>query len=100
MFLIGIAFVALWGIANPSFQSLMSQRVSGNEQGQLQGAIGSMRALTGMIGPVLFTQAFAYAVSHHGSRMLGLPFLIAAALLGLALLIGLRVLPANAKAPG
>jgi MFS transporter, DHA1 family, tetracycline resistance protein len=100
VFLIGIAFVALWGVANPSFQSLMSQRVSGNEQGQLQGAIGSMRALTGMIGPVLFTQAFAYSVSHHGTRMLGLPFVMAAALLAIALLIGLRVLPARAKLPG
>ena len=94
LFLPGIAFIALQGVANPSFQSLMSRRVDPGEQGQLQGAIGSMRALTGMIGPLIFTQTFAFAVTHHGTRLLGLPFLLSAALLGLALLISVRVLPA------
>ena len=43
--------LALLGIANPSFQSLMSHRVDATEQGQLQGALGSIRAVTGMLGP-------------------------------------------------
>jgi len=93
VFLVGIAFMALWGIAGPSFQSLMSHRVDPTEQGQLQGAIGSMRAMTGMLGPVLFTQVFAAAVHHGGSAILGAPYFLAAALLLLALLMGLKVLP-------
>lgn len=100
VFLVGIAFVALWGLSNPSFQSLMSHRVDPTEQGQLQGALGSIRALTGMIGPILFTQVFAAAVGTQRIPLLGAPFLLAAALLALALVLGLRVLPrARIKRP-
>ncbi len=93
VFLCGIAFIALWGVAGPSLQSLMSHRVDPTEQGQLQGAIGSIRALTGMLGPLLFTQVFAAAVHHGGRGVLGAPYFLAGALLLLALLIGLKVLP-------
>ena len=91
--------VALWGVATPSFQSLMSHRVDATEQGQLQGALGSIRALTGMIGPLLFTQVFAAAVGLERVQLLGAPFLLSAALLAAALAIGWRVLP-RAQAPG
>jgi MFS transporter, DHA1 family, tetracycline resistance protein len=93
LFLFGIAGVALWGIANPSFQSLMSHRVNATEQGQLQGALGSIRALTGMIGPLLFTQVFAAAVGLDHVKWLGAPFLLSAVLLAAALTIGWLVLP-------
>jgi MFS transporter, DHA1 family, tetracycline resistance protein len=99
LFMCGIAFVSLWGIANPSFQALMSRRIDAGEQGQLQGALGSMRALTGMIGPLLFTQVFAVAVRHGGEPVLGAPFLLAGALLMLALLVGTQVLPRSAGTP-
>src|ERR1700732_1402401 len=56
-----IPFIALWGIAGPAMQSLMSRRVDPSSQGKLQGAINSLRAITGMAGPVLFTQVFALA---------------------------------------
>lgn len=93
VFLCGIACIALWGLAGPSLQSLMSHRVLPTEQGQMQGVIGSMRAMTGMLGPVLFTQVFAAAVHHGGRSFLGAPYLLAGALLLTALLIGLKVLP-------
>jgi MFS transporter, DHA1 family, tetracycline resistance protein len=93
LFLIGIAFVALWGVAGPSFQSLMSRRVSATEQGQLQGAIGSLRAITGMLGPLIFTQVFATSVRLGGPVALGAPYFLAALLLLSALVIGARVLP-------
>src|SRR5208283_5094893 len=48
MFL-AIPFIALWGVANPAMQSLMSQHVDPSSQGKLQGAINSLRALTGMV---------------------------------------------------
>jgi DHA1 family tetracycline resistance protein-like MFS transporter len=95
LFLAGVAGVALWGISNPSFQSLMSHRVDATEQGQLQGALGSIRALTGMIGPLLFTQVFAAAVGAQRVPALGAPFLLSAALLVVALVIGMQVLPGS-----
>ena len=81
LFLTGLAFVSLWGIANPSFQAMMSHRINPTEQGQLQGTLGSMRAVNGMIGPLLFTQVFALSVHHGGESLLGAPFLLAAVLL-------------------
>jgi DHA1 family tetracycline resistance protein-like MFS transporter len=93
LFLIGIALQGLWGVANPSFQALMSRRIDASEQGQLQGALGSIRAVTGMVGPLVFTQVFAAAVNHGGEALLGAPFLLSALLLLAAMLIGLRVLP-------
>jgi MFS transporter, DHA1 family, tetracycline resistance protein len=93
VFLVGMALVALWGVANPSFQSLMSRRIDPAEQGQLQGALGSIRAVTGMVGPLVFTQVFAAAVRHGGESVLGAPFLLSAVLLALTMVIGARVLP-------
>jgi DHA1 family tetracycline resistance protein-like MFS transporter len=58
-FLAGIPFVALWGMAGPAMQSLMSRRVLATEQGQLQGAVGSIRGMTGMIGPILMGGLFS-----------------------------------------
>lgn len=96
LFLIGLGFVSLWGIANPSFQSMMSHRIDPTEQGQLQGTLGSMRAVNGMIGPLLFTHVFALAVRHGGEPILGAPFLLAAALLTMALVVGTYMLPRGA----
>jgi MFS transporter, DHA1 family, tetracycline resistance protein len=92
-FLGGIALLALMGIANPAFQALMSRRIGANEQGQLQGALGSIRAITGMAAPLLFTQVFALAVMHGDMRVLGAPFLLSAVLLVCAVLVSARVLP-------
>jgi DHA1 family tetracycline resistance protein-like MFS transporter len=96
VFLIGIALVALYGIAGPAVQSLMSQRADATVQGHLQGAIGSIRAITGMIGPLLFTQLFSGVVSRGGHGLwLGAPYLLAALLLAAGLLLALRVLPVS-----
>jgi MFS transporter, DHA1 family, tetracycline resistance protein len=77
-----IPLVGLWGIAGPAMQSLMSQRVDPTSQGKLQGAINSVRALTGMIGPLLFTQVFALAISPKVSTPVpGAPWFVAAILM-------------------
>jgi DHA1 family tetracycline resistance protein-like MFS transporter len=83
VFLVGIPVMALWGLAGPSAQAIMSRRVSASEQGQLQGATSSLQAITGMIGPALFTQVFAQAIASKGAglHLPGAPFLVAAALL-------------------
>jgi len=87
-----IPFIALWGIAAPALQSLMSRRVDPSSQGKLQGAINSLRAITGMVGPVLFTQSFAMAISPRGSVHLpGAPYYLAAVLLASSLLLAAYV---------
>ena len=78
MFCLGIPIMAFWGLAGPATQALMSRRVSPAEQGQLQGAIASINGVTGMIGPGLFTQVFAFFVgAGAGWHMPGAPFLLA-----------------------
>lgn len=92
-----IPLIALWGIAAPAIQSLMSQRVDPSSQGRLQGAINSIRALTGMVGPILFTQIFAYAISPRSSLHLpGAPYDLAGLLLLSSLLLALYVTRAHA----
>jgi DHA1 family tetracycline resistance protein-like MFS transporter len=87
-----IPFIALWGIAAPAIQSLMSRRVDPSSQGKLQGAINSLRAITGMAGPVLFTQIFAQAISPRVSIHLpGAPYYLAMLLLFSSLLLATYV---------
>jgi MFS transporter, DHA1 family, tetracycline resistance protein len=91
-FLAAIPFIALWGVAGPAMQSLMSQLVDPSSQGKLQGAINSLRALTGMAGPLLFTQVFSVAISPQVSVHLpGAPYYLAAVLLAGACLLAAGV---------
>src|SRR6266581_364511 len=95
-----IPFIALWGIAAPAMQSLMSRHVDPSSQGKLQGAINSLRAITGMAGPILFTQIFAVAISSHsGLHLPGAPYYVAALLLGASLLLAIYVTRASEAAP-
>jgi DHA1 family tetracycline resistance protein-like MFS transporter len=87
-----IPFIALWGIAAPAIQSLMSRRVDPSSQGKLQGAINSLRAITGMAGPVLFTQIFALAISPRARiQLAGAPYYLAGLLLLSSLLLAVYV---------
>ena len=93
-----IPFIALWGIAAPAIQSLMSRRVDPSSQGKLQGAINSLRAITGMAGPVLFTQVFALAISPQARIHLpGAPYYLAAVLLLSSLLLAVYVTRSRAE---
>ncbi|HUI50565.1 MAG TPA: TCR/Tet family MFS transporter [Terriglobales bacterium] len=81
-FVAAVPFIALWGVAGPAMQSLMSQMVDHSTQGKLQGAINSLRAMTGMVGPLLFTQVFKAAIA-PGTKMYlpGAPYYLGALLL-------------------
>ena len=93
-----IPFIALWGIAAPAVQSLMSRRVDHSAQGKLQGAINSLRAITGMAGPVLFTQIFALAISPYTRiHFPGAPYFLAALLLFSSLLLAVFVTRSGAE---
>lgn len=86
VFLVGIAFQSLAGLMGPSLQALMTRRVGVTEQGKLQGALSSAIGIAGMIGPILFSQVYAWSIT--GGAWLGLPgaaFLVAASLNVIAL---------------
>ena len=69
-------------------QSLMSRRVDGSSQGKLQGAINSLRALTGIVGPELFTRVFSAAISPQARVHLpGAPYYLAGLLLLAAMVV-------------
>jgi DHA1 family tetracycline resistance protein-like MFS transporter len=70
----------------------MSRRVDPSSQGKLQGAINSLRAVTGMAGPILFTQIFTLAISpKHPVHFPGAPYLMAAFFLLTSLLLAIYV---------
>jgi MFS transporter, DHA1 family, tetracycline resistance protein len=76
-----IPLIALWGFADSAMQSLMSAEVGPGQQGQLQGALASLMAVAETIGPILFTQVYAAAISTQADwAPAGAPFLVAAAL--------------------
>ena len=85
-FFVAIAITALWQLAGPTTQTLMTRQVSASEQGELQGAIGSLRGIAMIIGPQMFASTFAYFISrdHH---LPGAPWYLAALLLTTSLVI-------------
>jgi MFS transporter, DHA1 family, tetracycline resistance protein len=92
LFLIGIPFGALLSLAGPSMQALMTRRVEPSSQGRLQGALSSLRGITGMLGPVLFTQIFAAAIRDERQPHLpGAPYLLATVLIAGGLLLSWHV---------
>ena len=95
VFVLGIPLISLWGLAGPTAQSLMSRRVGPGEQGQLQGANSSLRGISGLIGPFLFTLTFAYFIDNHHRQLPGAPYWVAAILLVGALLLAIRVTRQN-----
>ena len=74
IFMLGIPFIAMWGLAGPALQSLMSQRVRATEQGKLQGAVGSIRGITGMIGPGVMNGTFTLTAG--SAALLQLPGMV------------------------
>jgi DHA1 family tetracycline resistance protein-like MFS transporter len=60
----------------------MSQRVSASEQGQLQGALSSVTAFAGILGPIFFATVFARSIDPaYGFDLPGLGYWLAGALL-------------------
>ncbi len=90
VFLAAIPINALWSLAGSTSQSLMTQHVSAKEQGELQGALASLRGVAMLIGPGLFSLTFAYFIS-PGHVVPGAPWYLASALLIISLAIAWAV---------
>ncbi len=99
-FWLGLPIFAFMGLTQPGYQGLMTRRVGPTEQGRLQGANSGMMALASIIGPILFTQVFAWSINGraHGPAD-GTTVFMAAAMMATALLLALgqgRTRPAAA----
>ena len=78
---------ALWGVATPAAQSVMTRQVDPHEQGRLQGAITSLGSVAGIIGPSVFTRVLEHAASTPKSMLSGATFYLAGAMVALGFLI-------------
>ncbi len=90
IFWIGVPVMALWGIATPSLQTIMTRSVDATEQGRLQGALASLTGLASLLGPTMFSVTFATFITHADWKLPGAPFLLAAALVFVAMLMAWR----------
>ena len=92
VFLASIPVISLWNVSMPAAQAMMTHRVSEREQGELQGALQSLRAITFIIGPVLFSQTFRWFIdSKNPVHVPGAPYFLAALLLFIAMLMSTRI---------
>ena len=89
LFWLGIPLLNMMSFTWPAAQSLLSRKTSPSEQGQLQGAINSLRGIAGLLGPSFFTYIFSKSIS-TGIHIPGTPFYTAAAMLLIALILAQR----------
>ncbi len=91
VFFIGAIVISL-PMYQASSQALMTRRVSAGEQGELQGALGSLRGISMLVGPAIFTLTFAqFAGPWRSFGLIGAPWMLAAALYAISLFIAWRV---------
>jgi DHA1 family tetracycline resistance protein-like MFS transporter len=80
---------ALWGLAMPTIQALLTRRVSESEQGQLQGANMSVAAIAAVASPLFFGWVYSLSVGEDAVvDAPGASLLIAAAILFAAAVMG------------
>jgi DHA1 family tetracycline resistance protein-like MFS transporter len=92
LFLASIPIIALWNMSMPAAQAIMTRRVSEREQGELQGALGSLRSITFLIGPGLFSLTYGWFIDpRHRFHVAGAPYFLAALLLFIAMLMSTRI---------
>ncbi len=92
VFACALPLTGIWAIAGPPIQAAMSQRVSETEQGELQGAIGSMRSISMIVGPPFFLLVFTYVSTHAGYPLTGVSWLFGGLLLVAAAVLAARIL--------
>jgi len=76
IFWVGLGVTVLSSIANPALQALLTRAVGSAEQGELQGAMGSLFGVSRLIGPLVFTTTFAWSL--RDGRVPGLPIVLGA----------------------
>jgi DHA1 family tetracycline resistance protein-like MFS transporter len=78
---------------NQATQGLLSKQVPADQQGALQGTLASLASLSGIVGPVVGTQLFAYFTSPSRHLFIpAAPFYGSAVLYFIGLLVAAKVL--------
>jgi DHA1 family tetracycline resistance protein-like MFS transporter len=92
VYVASIPVISMWNISFPAAQGIMTHHVSEREQGELQGAISSLRSIAFVIGPFLFSWTFAWFINpKHSFHLPAAGYYLAAALLFTAMLMATRV---------
>lgn len=100
LFLLGLPVSALWALAQPATQALITREVGPDAQGRLQGALSSLVSLAGILAPALFAGTFGFFVGERAPvPFTGSAFLLAAVVLAGAWLIAVRHAPRPPPAP-
>jgi DHA1 family tetracycline resistance protein-like MFS transporter len=95
-----LAVGALGGLAGPAMSGIASSQVGPDQQGELQGALGSMMSLTSIISPLIMTQVFSAFTRPEASVYFpGAPFLLAAIITSLALVVFAKTTHGYEKKP-
>ena len=100
LWLLGIPVSALWALAAPATQALITREVGPKVQGRIQGALMSLVSMAGILGPSLFAGSFGYFIDDASPVHLpGAPWLIAGVLLAGAVVIAWWKAPRTAPVP-
>ncbi len=82
MMLVFLIPYCLGGVCGPALQSVISNQVPANEQGELQGSLTSLISLTSIIGPLMMNYLFAFFTGPQTPVYFpGAPFILGAILI-------------------
>jgi DHA1 family tetracycline resistance protein-like MFS transporter len=101
IFCSAIPLLSLTALVWPASQSQLSKHIGPSEQGQLQGAVNSLRGIAGLVGPGLFTYIFSRSIGPKAIVAVpGMPYFVACGFLLAALVIAVCVTAPVARTPG
>ena len=63
----------------PALKAMLARTAGPDEQGALQGALGSLRTVTAGLGSLLFSVMFSLSIAIERPKIAGLPFFVASA---------------------
>ena len=88
----------LGNLCAPPLRAMQTRLVDDTEQGRLQGALSGLNALAALVGPLAFTQIFAWAVAiPGGDQQSGLALLAGSGILLVATVLAATTRPAPQK---
>jgi DHA1 family tetracycline resistance protein-like MFS transporter len=99
MMFVALVPYCLGGLCGPALQSILSEKVSPQEQGELQGTLTSLISLTSIIGPPMMTGLFAAFTAKSASFYFpGAAFFVAAIIMVISIYLAYLSLR-NSKNP-
>ncbi|MTI02574.1 TCR/Tet family MFS transporter [Roseibium sp. RKSG952] len=91
-----IPITALGAVVTPALQAMMSRATPDSQQGELQGVLAALHALSMILSPLVMTSVFAQFARENAPVYLpGAPFLLALGLMLVGFVLFLRSRPAE-----